>query len=187
MSHNTYKVVIVGDTNTGKTSILNQYAFSQFSIGVPATIGVEVCHKEQDDKTHLCIWDTAGQERFQSVGSHLYRGAHAVMFVYDISSEQSFHGLERWWRQYCSYGNVQNSIAILVGNKLDLAPQVSTKQARAWAATRGICCEEISAKNKLQVHKAFSTLVHQMQSLPLLQTEKLQAKHHPTTDRCCTN
>lgn len=180
-----YKVVIVGAAGAGKTSLLNQYAFSKFQVQVPTTIGVEVCHKELDEETHLCIWDTAGQERFQSVGSHLYRGACAVLFVYDISSKQSFDCLETWWRQFRTFGNPQNAVSILVGNKLDLPRAVSTEMAKAWAVSKGICYKETSAKNNVHVHETFSTLVQQLQRLPSVQEDKYRTKQQPKSDRCC--
>ena len=68
-----YKVIIVGNSGTGKTCILNRYVHSRFADNVPTTIGIEFVHKEYDDKTNLVLWDTAGQERFKSVTSSLYR------------------------------------------------------------------------------------------------------------------
>lgn len=179
-----YKVVIVGDVGVGKTSLLNQYAFSKFQVQVPTTIGVEVCHKEVDGETNLCIWDTAGQERFQAVGPHLYRGAHAVIFVYDMTSPRSFDNLETWWRQYHSFCNPHNTVAILVGNKSDLPPVVDTVMVKAWAVTKALCYKQTSAKYNAQVHETFDMLVHQLQTLPSVQEDKYRKKQQPKSDRC---
>jgi small GTP-binding protein len=179
-----YKVVIVGNSNTGKTSLLNQYVYSKFKINVPTTIGVEFSHKDLEDETKLLLWDTAGQERFQSVCSFLYRGAHAVMFVYDMTSRDSFLALENWWRQYRSFGDINNSVAILVGNKADQIRQVSSEEARAWAVQKGICYSETSAMCHEQVHETFSILVRQLHTVPFVQKQQQLEQQQPTSDRC---
>jgi len=90
------KLIILGESGVGKTSILNQYVSGKFSEEYKATIGADFLTKELtlDDKlVTLQIWDTAGQERFQSLGSAFYRGSDACVLVYDITNEQSFKKL----------------------------------------------------------------------------------------------
>ena len=179
-----YKVVIVGDTNAGKTSILNQYVFSNFKVSVPTTIGVEFSHKEFDNETNLCLWDTAGQERYRAVNAHFYRGAHAIIIVYDVSSESSFYAIEHWWRQYCSYGDTNKSIIMLVGNKNDLKRAVTRERGTAWAVKKGILFDEISAKKHSEVVNMFSTVVRQLRQLPIEQPI-YKSKYKENSDRCC--
>ena len=81
----TYKVVIVGNAGTGKTSMLNQYIFGKFTLSVPCTIGVEFTHKELNDETKVVFWDTAGQESFRSITRSYYRGSIAALLCYDIT------------------------------------------------------------------------------------------------------
>ena len=88
MDQTTYKLVIIGNANTGKTSLVNRYTANKFTDQMRSTIGVEFTHKELGDETNLSIWDTAGQERFRSVTGAFYRGADVVMFVYDVTSEE---------------------------------------------------------------------------------------------------
>ena len=86
------KVVILGDSGVGKTSLMNQYVNKRFSAQYKATIGADFLTKEVmiDDKlVTLQIWDTAGQERFQSLGVAFYRGADACILVYDITSPKA--------------------------------------------------------------------------------------------------
>ena len=182
---NIYKVVIVGDSGSGKTSLLNQYVHGSFNNSVPTTIGVEFLHKSIDRETKLTFWDTAGQERFQSLMSSFYRGAHAIMFVYDTSSMESFYSLNQWWREYNSYGNITKSIAILVGNKTDLRRTVPIEDARRWAASHNICYEEVSAKTSDNIAKAFDTLIHQLHQMPEVRKETVNMKMAPKSDRCC--
>lgn len=180
-----YKVVIVGNSGTGKTSILNRYVYNKFDTLVPSTIGVEFLHKDHDDTTKLVLWDTAGQERFQSIVSSFYKGAQAIMFVYDVSSRESFDSIIGWWREYKSHGNIQKSVALLVGNKADLERIVPKEEALALAVQYGMYYEEVSAFNNSNVNNAFETLVRLLKQLPAVRQEKQKKREMPTSDRCC--
>ena len=99
-----YKVVIVGNSGTGKTCILNRYVYCKFADNVPTTIGIEFVHKEYDDETNLVLWDTAGQERYASLAPMYYRNADGVIVVYDVTCERSFEEAKRWrWRSKRKY------------------------------------------------------------------------------------
>lgn len=85
------KVIVLGDSSVGKTSLMNQYVNRKFSNQYKATIGADFLSKEVtvDDRTvTIQIWDTAGQERFQSLGVAFYRGADCCVLGNLI--EQSF-------------------------------------------------------------------------------------------------
>jgi small GTP-binding protein len=182
----TYKVVIVGDAATGKTSILNRYISGNFDARQPTTIGVEFCHKHVNRDTKLTFWDTAGQERYQSIMSTFYRGAHAIMFVYDMSNRDSFLHLEQWWREYHAFGNTAKSVAILVGNKCDLPDRrVSAEEARAWAVRQHMLYAEVSAKQDIGIEKAFDALILRLHDLPEVQRETVRLQTVPKSDRCC--
>merc|ERR1719473_1870579 len=93
------KVIILGDSGVGKTSLMNQYVNKKFSNQYKATIGADFLTKEVllDEKlVTMQIWDTAGQERFQSLGVAFYRGADACVLVYDITNARSFSQLQTW-------------------------------------------------------------------------------------------
>lgn len=179
-----YKLVIIGNADTGKTSLVNRYVDDRFTNKVQSTIGVEFTHKELGDETKLSIWDTAGQERFRSITSSLYRGADALMFVYDVTSVESFLALDHWWREYLTYGE-QNCIKVLVGNKIDLDEIVSSTRAKAFAVEKGMVYATASAKSSAGVHEAFATVVSQLNKLPKVQKEKIKLRNEPKSDRCC--
>lgn len=89
-----YKIVLIGESNTGKTSMLLRFAENKFSENYLCTIGVDFKIKtlriDGQQKVKMQIWDTAGQERFKSISQAYYRNAHGCIAVYDISNRQSF-------------------------------------------------------------------------------------------------
>lgn len=93
------KVIILGDSGVGKTSLMNQYVTRKFSASYKATIGADFLTKEiviDDRIVTMQIWDTAGQERFQSLGVAFYRGADCCVLTFDVTNSKSFDTLESW-------------------------------------------------------------------------------------------
>jgi small GTP-binding protein len=98
------KLVIIGPTDVGKTSITMRYCHGSFSTPTSATIGASFLQKRViigDDagarrKLTLQIWDTAGQERFRSMAPMYYRNAKAAILVFDLQSEASFEKIKEW-------------------------------------------------------------------------------------------
>ncbi|PAV72169.1 hypothetical protein WR25_00019 [Diploscapter pachys] len=116
-----FKVVLVGNAGVGKTCLVRKFTQGIFPPGQSATIGVDFMIKTvkvDDDKIKLQIWDTAGQERFRSITQSYYRSAHAIVLVYDVSSQPSFDCLPEWLAEIESYAN-RRVLKILVGNKVD--------------------------------------------------------------------
>ena len=114
------KVIILGDSGVGKTSLMNQYVNKKFSNQYKATIGADFLTKEvmvDDRLVTMQIWDTAGQERFRTITSTYYRGTHGVIVVYDVTSGESFANVKRWLHEIDQNCDVVNRI--LVGNKND--------------------------------------------------------------------
>ena len=93
------KVVVIGDSNVGKTSLIQMFEHSRFTEHFKPTIGADFSNKEietEDGVFVLQIWDTAGQERFQSLSSAFYRGADCCCIVYDITNTASYDHLHNW-------------------------------------------------------------------------------------------
>jgi len=161
------KVIILGDSGVGKTSLMNQYVHKRFSNQYKATIGADFLTKEVmiDDKlVTLQIWDTAGQERFQSLGVAFYRGADSCVLVHDVTEAKSFDNLESWMDEFLAHAaprNAEKFPFVVLGNKADLGAkrQVSTSKAKAWCASKGdIPFFETSAKEAVNVEQAFQTI-----------------------------
>ena len=115
------KVVFLGDTSVGKSSILYRLKLNKFKVDQDSTIGCEFFAKEierNDKKIKLLLWDTAGQEVFRSFTKNFLRGAKLVVIVYDVSSIQSFNSIESWLSEVKTGTN--ESVVVVTGNKSDL-------------------------------------------------------------------
>ncbi|KAK6938228.1 Small GTPase [Dillenia turbinata] len=170
------KVIVLGDSGVGKTSLMNQYVHKKFSQQYKATIGADFVTKELqiDDrlvtlqvgfefKSVFNIWDTAGQERFQSLGVAFYRGADCCVLVYDVNLMRSFDTLDNWHDEFLKQASPPDAKTfpfILLGNKIDIdggnSRVVSEKKAKDWCASKGnIPYFETSAKEDYNVDAAF--------------------------------
>jgi len=161
------KVIILGDSNVGKTSLMNQFVHKRFSNQYKATIGADFLTKELmiDDKlVTLQIWDTAGQERFQSLGVAFYRGADACVLTFDLTDHKSFDNLDSWMDEFLVHANPGSASGfpfVVLGNKSDLSNrrQVAANKAKAWCSSKNdLPYFETSAKDALNVEQAFATI-----------------------------
>jgi len=157
------KVIILGDSGVGKTSLMNQYVNKKFSNQYKATIGADFLTKEvmvDERLVTVQIWDTAGQERFQSLGVAFYRGSDCCILVYDVNVAQSFEHLDSWREEFLSQAaprDPEKFPFVVIGNKIDLEHQrvVSNKRATAWCQSKNIPYFETSAKEAIHVDQAF--------------------------------
>ena len=156
------KLLILGDSAVGKTSMLLKYTDNFFPESHLATIGIEFKTKEikfNDYLIHYKIWDTAGQERFRAITKSYFRGSNGVIFMYDITKKETFKNVKDWIKD--SENNNFGFEKILVGNKIDLEQirEVELKDVEEWAGQKNINVLEISAKNGTNVEKSFNELI----------------------------
>ncbi|KAH0786430.1 small GTP-binding protein [Histomonas meleagridis] len=169
------RVVMVGDSSVGKTSILNQLVdhtfnrFEQSTIGSNYQIFVE---DVEDTKVEMQIWDTSGQEKFRSLGPIYFRNAIAAVVVYDQTSINSYEHIERWIRDVTEVAGPSTIIAV-AANKSDLTnnAQVPFKEAENWAKSRGYIIMQTSALSGFGVYPLFSKLAETIVKLQLKQIE----------------
>jgi len=160
------KVIILGDSGVGKTSLMNQYVNRKFSNQYKATIGADFLTKDimiEDRLVTMQIWDTAGQERFQSLGVAFYRGADCCVLVYDVTNPNSFKSLDSWRDEFLIQASPREPASfpfVVLGNKVDLDNRaVSTKRAQTWCQSKNdIPYFEVSAKEAINVEQAFQTI-----------------------------
>lgn len=156
------KVVMVGDTGVGKSSLLIQFTENTFDSSQAATIGVEFGTNilDVDDKqVKLQIWDTAGQEAFRSLTRSYYRGTCCAILVYDITSKNSFAHLKDWLDEARDNGP-ETMIFLVIGNKIDSEDdrQVTFEDGRLFAEENGTFFTETSAKTGDHVTAAFQLI-----------------------------
>nr|CAD7460659.1 unnamed protein product [Timema tahoe] len=151
-----FKLLIIGDSGVGKSSLLLRFADNTFSGSYITTIGVDFKIRTVDvdgERVKLQIWDTAGQERFRTITSTYYRGTHGVIVVYDVTSGDSFANVKRWLHEIEQNCDVVNRI--LVGNKNDAPDRkvVLTEDAQRFADQMSIQLFETSAKDNINVEE----------------------------------
>ncbi len=132
-----FKVVLIGDSGTGKSNLLSRFTRNEFSLESKSTIGVEFATRSisVDGKTVKAqIWDTAGQERYRAITSAYYRGAVGALLVYDIAKHPTYVNVSRWLKELRDHAD-SNIVIMLVGNKSDLRHlrAVPTDEAKAFA------------------------------------------------------
>ncbi|XP_074559790.1 ras-related protein RABC2b-like isoform X1 [Curcuma longa] len=161
----TFKIVLIGDSGVGKSSIILNYT-SDNQGGLPSpTIGVDFKTKIltlDDMKIKLTIWDTAGQERFRTLTSSFYRGAHGIIMVYDVTRKDTFTSLtNKWIEELKLYSAYHDTIKVLVGNKLDLesSRMVTREEGMAFANQHDFLFYESSAKTGENVTELFEGLL----------------------------
>ncbi|XP_064863196.1 ras-related protein Rab-18-like isoform X1 [Oncorhynchus nerka] len=118
----TLKILIIGESGVGKSSLLLRFTDDTFDPELAATIGVDFKVKTisvDGNKAKLAIWDTAGQERFRTLTPSYYRGAQGVILVYDVTRRDTFTKLDNWLNELETYCTRNDLVKMLVGNKID--------------------------------------------------------------------
>ncbi|MBN3320890.1 RAB10 protein, partial [Atractosteus spatula] len=157
------KIILVGDALVGKTCILQRYVDHSFNHSYVSTIGIDFKVKTLHVNGRfikLQIWDTAGQERFHTISTRYFRGAHGLLIIYDITNVKSFDNVVGWTKDVDTNAG-ENVDRIILGNKCDLEDKraVSKEKGQQLAWEHGVKFLETSAKENINIEKAFSILV----------------------------
>jgi small GTP-binding protein len=159
----TFKIALAGNGRVGKTSLVHGYVAGQFNRSYSMTIGADFASREVDmgdELIRLVIWDLAGQRRFQVVRHSFYRGAKAVILVYDITNQESWGDLCLWEEEVRQ--RVPEAQIVVVGNKIDLEQQrvIPREEAHEWARRRGYGYVETSCATGAGVDDLFVGVAH---------------------------
>jgi len=156
-----FKLLLIGDSGVGKSSLLLRFADNTFTESFISTIGVDFKLRTidlQGSKVKLQLWDTAGQERFRTITSSYYRGAQGVIVVFDVTKKDTFNNVVKWLQELERYA-AEDVKKLLVGNKIDLTPrEVTCDEAKELAEKLGLDYVETSAKTSSNVEEAFTRL-----------------------------
>ena len=165
--HDVYiKLLLLGDSGVGKTSVMLRYADDKFSANLIATAGVDfkIKYMTVAGKRVKCqIWDTAGQERFHVITRSYYKGAHGIVLVYDVTDAKTFKNVGYWMNNIQQHA--KSGVArVLLGNKVDLADkrQTPTEEGQAKADEYGMPFYETSAKSGVKIDDALRTVVKEI-------------------------
>ena len=159
------KLLTLGETEVGKTSIVLRYSDDKFHDNKIATIRIDFkikIIKKGDKKIKVSIYDTAGQERFKNIVKHYYKGANGVLLIYDITKRDTFEKLEFWLEDLKENSdNLNNLFIYLIGNNNDLEErrEVDFEKANNFAKEKNIPYIEVSAKTGNNIKKLFDEMI----------------------------
>ena len=161
-----FKVILLGNSSVGKTSILERFVSKKFSEFQRCTINVE-CKKKSillgpTTSALLSIWDTAGEEKFRALTKNYYRDAQGILLLYDINDRKTFLDLNKWIIDIYEICKKEEISIILVGNKIDLERNVKEDEIIQFAEKYDFQQFEVSAKNGINIDLIFEKLAEEM-------------------------
>ena len=159
------KVVLLGESGVGKTSIISQFTTGSFDPEVVTSISAQYVSKtvEYDNYQKAIkfdIWDTAGQEKYRALAKIFYKEAKVVLLVYDISDRKSFEELKGYWYNAIKENVDTDAIIAIVANKSDLynSSQVDENEAKEYAKSINALYQLTSAKSNVGINSLFDNI-----------------------------
>ena len=164
-----YKIILIGDTNVGKTSIISKYLTGVFQPNntiptIAAEFATKIIQIKEGGYIKAQIWDTAGQERYKSITYHHYRKSAGGIIVYDITKRSSFESIPTWLSDLRNLADKECVIA-LIGNKLDIVQndekkrEVTKEEAQSFAYLNHLLFYETSAYNDENINDIFEDIL----------------------------
>ena len=159
----TLSILLLGNSDTGKTSLLMKYVKNQYKESYISTVGLDTFMKDlkiNEEDVRLHLMDTSGQERFKSLAQSYYNKVDGIIFVFDVTNRESFEGIKYWLKDALSYN--KEIIYVIVGNKIDLTNirVVDENDMKGKHIFKDIKYFETSAKENTNVEKPFEELAN---------------------------
>ncbi|XP_035653113.1 ras-related protein Rab-5B-like [Oncorhynchus keta] len=161
-----FKLVLLGETSVGKSSLLLQFVKGQYQDFGESTIGAAFLTQMVSVDSAMVkfeIWDTAGQERYHSLAPMYYRGAQAAIVVYDITNTETFVRAKAWVSELQKQAST-NMVIALAGNKADWSANraVEYTDGQGYAADNSLLFMETSAKTAMNVNNLFLAIAKKL-------------------------
>jgi len=161
------KIVLIGESAVGKTSIIKRYTSDKFDLESISSLSAQISSKEIEINSqiyNLDIWDTAGQEKYRALVKIFYKNTKAIIFVYDITNYRSFEELKKYWIPQTKEVSDENIVFALVGNKSDLyeKEEVNENEAREFAKQINAIFFLTSALDRSGIDDLFLNVAHKI-------------------------
>ena len=158
-----YKLIVIGDENVGKTSIINRFKNNQFTGDYEPTVGLDFQSIPifiDNISIALLLYDTSGQEKFRSLIPLYTKDANIILLIYDITNNESFANVEKWYNSLSNI-NKEEAIFILIGNKIDLKNERKVKEedGKQYADEHNYLFKEISALTGEGIEDLFLNII----------------------------
>ncbi|ELP86540.1 hypothetical protein EIN_160940 [Entamoeba invadens IP1] len=159
----TLKIVVLGDSFVGKTSLINQFINRKYSCDYKATIGVDLSTRQislENQIVNLTVWDPSGSERFRCVSDSFFRGTDGCVLVCSLTSSESLNSLDQWIEDLTRFTG-KDIPFVAVANKADVDEfewQITQNKFEVWATMKKFKCFLVSAKDATNVENAFFEL-----------------------------
>ncbi|XP_005405479.1 PREDICTED: ras-related protein Rab-19 [Chinchilla lanigera] len=177
-----FKVILIGDSNVGKTCVVQHFRSGVYTETQQNTIGVDFTVRSlniEGKRVKMQVWDTAGQERFRTITQSYYRSAHAAIIAYDLTRRSTFESVPHWIHEIEKYG-AANLVIMLIGNKSDLWQKrhVLFEDACTLAEKHGLLAVlETSAKESRNIDEVFVLMAKELMARNSLQLDSAGATH----------
>ena len=159
------KVVLLGESGVGKTSIITQFISKNFNQRCPSSVTAQFISKimkfpEYSKNLKFDIWDTVGQEKYRSLTKIFYKDADIIIFVYDITTEFSFKAIKDYWYKETKEHTDIEPILALAANKIDLYKdeQITNSDGKEYADEINAIFQNTSALSNTGIDNLFENL-----------------------------
>ena len=157
-----YKTIIIGDSNVGKSSLLNKFMTQEQNYNDGPTIGIDMKKKTyiiNNNNIKFYIWDISGQNFYKNIVSTLYPNTNIVIITYDISNRKSFLNLGYWVNEIKNNLDISQISVYIIGNKTDLVREVEYQEGYNYGLINGFEFFETSTKDTIKVIKIFNYII----------------------------